>query len=131
MYIGEELTRVHLTVDRSTGRKGTVQIDAASASGTHVKAQLGIQDGVLEGIFYSETAQEVMNLQRIADTFKEKAADTWQIGEIGVTGGRVSLQEASGAGTDETTVENAELYRVAKVFLEALSAAPQTTASEA
>ena len=63
--------------------------------------------------------EEVMNLEKIADTFKESAKDSWTLGDIRVSlAGRDTLQGAD--GDEAVTRDNAELYRVAKLFLESV-----------
>ena len=119
MYIGDTLSRVHLTLDRGSGRMGTVDIGVHFSEGD-IHARFGLEEGRLQGIFMAGDKQEVMKLHKIADTFKKEAEGSWTVGSISVVttdaGSAVNHTRTEGnAGTDSK-----ELFRVAKVFLEAV-----------
>lgn len=126
MYVGDVLTRVHLTFDRSGQEKGTVRIGVNLSEGEHteerlhLEAQLSMENGVLQGIFSGQTREAVMKLERIADTFKEEASHSWTVGSVSVVGTTARIQRADAESAGEGYVENAELYRMAKVFLHAV-----------
>ena len=85
---------------------------------SRLEAQFHLENGVLRGIFTAQDQNEVMKLQELADTFREEVGDTWSVSSIEIT------TAASTATTETETAEaaatdNAELYRVAKVFLQA------------
>lgn len=121
MYIGDTLSRVHLTFDGNGEQKSTVQIRACLENEECLEASLSLENGTIHGIFTGKTEEEVMKWQKIADTFREEAEQNWTVGDLHIVGADRSAQ---GTKTiKENTAEkadNAELYRVAKVFLHTL-----------
>lgn len=125
MYIGEELAGVHLTLDRTGEEKGTVSISVALADGENLQAKLYLEKGVLQGIFSGETENEVMKLEKIADTFRKEAENSWEVGGIHVM--RAGRGAAEGFTTQERNrTQNAELYAVAKAFLKSVQQGEET-----
>lgn len=121
MYIGETLSRVHLTFDRSGAEKNTVQICARLENEECLEASLSLENGTIRGILTGKTEGEVMKLQGIADTFREEAAQGWTVGDLHiVTAGRPAPGTGITGDKDAGGVDNAELYRVAKVFLHSM-----------
>ena len=118
MYIGGRMTRVHLALDRDGSGTGTVDIEVKSGAGQGLRASFRFQEGSLEGIFRTESQNEVMKVEEIADNFKRKAGESWNVGDVSVVTTDVRFT-AAGQGKDART-ENVELYRVAKVFLHAV-----------
>lgn len=116
MYVGDTLTKVHLTFDRTGENKGSVAVDVNLEEG-RIHADFLLENGELSGNLAAENQNEVMKLQRIADTFTREAAANWNVGSISVTAGS-GTRESAAPGAART--ESAELYRVAKVFLESL-----------
>lgn len=119
MYVGDVLTRIHLTFDRGGQEKGTVRIDVRLSDEECLKAQLTMEKGELRGFFSGQTKEEVMKLEGIADTFKKEASNNWPVGSISIVSAAIRTPEDVGS-TGDGSVENAELYRVAKVFLHAV-----------
>lgn len=117
MYVGGTLTGVHLTFDRAGENKGSVAVDVNLEEG-RIHADFLLENGELSGNFTPENQNEVMKLQRIADTFTREAAVHWTVGSISVTAAGSGTRESAAPGAAHT--ESAELYRVAKVFLESL-----------
>lgn len=117
MYIGETLTRVHLTLDRIGSGRGNVSVGVQLSEESRLEAHFHLENGVLQGIFTAQNQNEVMKLEELADTFREEVGDTWSVSSIEIT-------TAASTATTETetaknaTADNAELYRVAKVFLQ-------------
>lgn len=121
MYIGEEPARVHLTFERgSEEEKGSVSVSVRGSGEEQLEARFYLEKGTLGGIFYSRGDGEVMNPEKIADNFKQKASEYWKIGNLEITeeASRTSLLKNPGNGQEP--VENSELYRVAKVFLKSI-----------
>lgn len=119
MYIGEEIARVHLTFDRTGEEKGTVSIKVTLSEKESFKAKIYLENGVVNGFFTTETQNEVMKLEKIADTFRKEAENSWEVGSINV------LLAGRGTAGDITTEErsrtqNAELYAIAKAFLKSV-----------
>lgn len=119
LYVGETLTRVHLTLERGGPEKGAVRVGVQLSDETRLEARFHLDEGVLNGIFASQNQNEVMKLQELADTFREEAGDEWKVGNIDVLT-RDPAAEANKETAEAGTAENAELYRVAKVFLQAV-----------
>lgn len=121
MYIGDTLSRVHLTFDRSGAGKNMVQINARLDGGESLEASLSLENGTIHGIFTGKTEEEVMKWQGIADTFREEAGQSWTVGELSiVTADRAVPGTNAAKDNSAERTNNAELYRVAKVFLHAL-----------
>ena len=126
MYIGEDLAKVHLTLEHAKNRKSQVNISVDISQGMHVEAHFSLQENRLQGFLVGNTREEVTKLQKAADIFLElmeqEGNTDWEISDIPVvgTGAKRNAEpnQASGA-TGQAT--NAELYRVAKLFLKAVS----------
>lgn len=124
VYIGDKLTRVHLTLDREEGGGGTVDISVKSGAGQGLHATFGFDNGALHGILRNDNRNEVMKTEKIADIFKKEAGESWRLGDISVATTDIRFT-AAGRGTDAGT-ENIELYRVAKSFLHAVQQGEMT-----
>ncbi len=121
MYIGDRLSRVHLIFDRGGAQKGTVSISVRMSGGECLEASLSVEKGTVSGILTGKTQNEVMKLQRIADTFREEAKEHWTVGELQIAATQPLSQAISTAGADDAKkADNSELYRAAKTFLHAV-----------
>lgn len=116
--IDGKTARVHLMLERGADGAGTVEINVRAGQEEKTRAIFRFEKGTLNGIIKIENKNEVMKTQRIADIFKEEAGESWELGDISVVSTDVRFPEAVGVGMEAGT-ENAELYRVAKVFLHA------------
>ena len=119
MYIGETLTRVHLTLDRSGSGRGNVSVGVQMSEESRLEAHFHLENGVLKGIFTAQNQNEVMKLHELADTFREEVGDAWSVSSIEITTA-ASTAATETETAENTATENAELYRVAKVFLQAI-----------
>ncbi len=119
VYVGDRLTRVHLTFDRGADGAGMVEIRMKSGEEQGIRAAFRLEGGVLNGILKNENKNEVMKTEKIADIFKKEAGESWKVGDVSVVTTDARFPATVGEGTDAKT-ENAELYRVAKVFLYAM-----------
>ena len=119
MYIDGTVTRVHLTLQRGSSEKGTVSIGIQMSEENRLAATFHLDNGVLSGIFTAQNQNEVMNLQKLADTFREEAGERWTVGSIKVAASGAPAETDKEIAEPRST-ENAELYRVAKVFLQAV-----------
>ena len=122
MYVGDTLARVHLTFDRTGEEKGTVTVAVALSEEAHIRARLYLEEGTVRGIFCAEGKFEVNKLRETADTFREEAGHNWKVGDISVVASGRRVPEPVGTKEHERT-ESAELYRVAKVFLQSVQSA--------
>ena len=119
MYIGETLTRVHLTLDRNGSGRGNVSVGVQLSEESRLEAHFHLENGMLSGIFTARDQNEVMKLQELADTFREEVGDAWSVSRIEITAANPSTT-AETETAEANATENAELYRVAKVFLQAV-----------
>lgn len=140
MYIGRELGKVRLTLDRNGQEKGRIDIAVDLSDGERLESHLQAENGTLTGFFVGNTDGAVMKLQKAADIFidslSENTQSDWKIGTLPVMNGSRTAQPhhtmLSGNSTDaaygETSegdeaymeVGNAELYRIARAFLKAV-----------
>lgn len=118
MYVGETLTRVHLTLEHGAGRN-MVSVGVQLSQEEHLEARFRLENGVLSGIFTAQDQNKVMELQELADTFKEEAGDVWKVDSIEFTT-QSPAATADTKSAESPHTESAELYRVAKVFLQAV-----------
>ena len=119
MYIGETLTRVHLTLEQGGASRGLVNVGVQLSESSRLEAEFRLDNGVLSGIFTAGAQSEVMELQDLADIFKEEIAGTWTVGSISIAGPG-SAVTADIENAEAPAADSAELYRVAKVFLQAV-----------
>ncbi len=119
MYVGDRLGRVHLTLNREGNEKGSVVIGVSLSEEEHIQARLYVENKTLRGTVLGEGKVEVMKLRQIADNFRKEAEGSWTVGELVTAAAGKKQTESPGTGEHART-ENAELYRVAKVFLQSL-----------
>ena len=119
LQVGGTVTQVHLTLDRNSAQKGTVTVGVAPTEEDYMQARLYVENGAVYGIFMGGAQNEVMKMQEIADTFKREASASWTVGNITVVPAGGGMPEFI-RPEEHVPTENAELYRVAKVFLQAV-----------
>lgn len=125
MNIGGELTEIHLTVEKGTEEKGRVQVTCRFSGEEELTADFRLEDHKITAALAGNEKAEVTKLQKIADTFTEEASARWTVEKVSVTKNAghapqiLGNQEKSTSG-DDFRVDNAELYRVAKIFLQAV-----------
>lgn len=139
MYIGEELTQVHLTLEHDSARKGSIHIAVDLPDG-HVEASLTVKDGSVSGFLVGNTAEEVTKCNRAADIFsvrmeqldmtvsrlpvvsRESYTASASADNARPTTAAETLRGGKDSGTAQAAREtdNAELYRISKVFLQAM-----------
>ena len=135
MYIGEELTKVHLTLDRGGEEKGTVQVAVDLSDEEHLEAHFQAADGEIEGFLVGNTESAVTKLQTIADIFSASVPNgtegDWKVTQLPVADRQENVagshrkqtsvnREVPDREENTTEIDNTELYRIAKVFLEAV-----------
>lgn len=123
LYVGDTLTRVHLTLDKGSQEKGTVTVGVTISEEAHLQARLYLQNGQVHGMMFGEGKVELMKLRQIADTFKEEARKSWEVGNITTITSEARMPELIKSG-EHTPTDSAELYQVAKVFLHAVVRTP-------
>lgn len=134
MYIGRELAKVHLTLDRDGEEKGMVSIAVAISEEERLEAHLYAGDGKITGFLVGNTDTAVTKLERTADIFidsvqKDRSME-WEITGLPVVGKpenrmphrrQTSVdREVPGGEVTHKEVNNSELYHIAHVFLEAI-----------
>jgi hypothetical protein len=129
MYVGEEPAMVHLTLENSTDEsaKGGISIAVDIGDDTHIEAQLQVRDGRVDGFLLGKTADEVTKLKEASDIFydlvKEDVSIDLETAKLPV----VSRENINVTGTsgnssqgESTSPDNGTLYRVARLFLQAI-----------
>ncbi len=134
MYIGEELTRVHLTLEKGAEEKGSVSIAVTISQQEHLEGHFHAQDGKITGFLVGNTEKMVTKLKDVADIFissvQNGLENKWEIDSLPVVNrqDKVTSPRRQGSVNKEVPdneeaykdVDNTELYRIAKVFLEAV-----------
>lgn len=134
MYVGEELTKVHLTLDTSGEDKGSVRISLQISEEMQLDAYLYAQDGKLEGYLTGNTDSAVTKLKEIADIFidslQKSMGNKWKAESLPIFNRQEHMpiqrrqasvnREVPGGEETYKEVDNRELYRIAKTFLEAV-----------
>lgn len=133
MYIGEELAKVRLTLERGGEEKGRIDI-AVDLDGERIEGHFQAENGRITGFLVGNTDNAVMKLQRAADIFSDSVQEgtesDWEVAKLPVTDRQraaaghhrtssVNREVPDGEET-YTEVDNTELYRIAKVFLKAV-----------
>lgn len=142
MYLGEELTTVHLTIEQGTNERGMVDIAFHLGEDGYGEAHFALKDQVVSGFLQGSGSKEVMKLQKAADIFSDYIMEetTYRMdaklpivntaeesrsiyNRAGGTGKVVSGRDSFGTTKAEEAkaADNRELYSLSKVFLQALS----------
>ncbi len=116
VYVGNTLTRVHLTLDKASNEKGTVTVGVTLSEDAHMQARLYLQNGMVHGMLFGEGKVELMKLQQIADNFRKEAEGSWTVGNLTTIASENRMPELIKSG-EHVPTQSAELYQVAKVFL--------------
>uniref|UniRef100_UPI004055FFBF DUF6240 domain-containing protein n=1 Tax=Acetatifactor sp. TaxID=1872090 RepID=UPI004055FFBF len=133
MYIGEELTKVHLTLERGE-EKGTVSVAVDVSEEEHLEGYFRVKDGKISGYLVGNTQKAVTKLQKAADIFTDSVrkgmGSGWEVETLPVVNRQENVsnhrkhasvnREVPGGEEAYKEVDNTELYRIAKVFLEAV-----------
>lgn len=134
MYVGEELTKVHLVLDKTGAEKGSVTVAIDLSETEHLEGHFLVSEGKITGFLLGNTENAVTKLKKTADIFTDsvinKMDGEWEVGTLPVVAGQdgetahrrqASVnREVSGGEEADREVDNTELYRIAKVFLEAV-----------
>lgn len=128
MYLGDRLAGVHLTMQRGSGETGTVDIRVA-AGDEQLEAYLQVNGDQVGGYLVGNTPEEVTKLEKTSDIFLEwiqtdTSAD-WKADKLSVVSSRDMTRMAAGETQNAETIESradaAQLYRLAKGFLQAVA----------
>ncbi len=134
MYVGEELTKVHLTLEQGDGEKGAVSVAIDLWEEMHLEAHLQAADGKISGFLVGNTETAVTKLQKTTDIFiasvlKGMEGD-WEVDALPIVNRQENAmshrqhasvnREVPGGKEAYKEVDNTELYRIAKMFLEAV-----------
>lgn len=135
MYVGQELTKVHLTLNRGGEEKGSVSVSVDLSEEEHLEAHFRAENGKISGFLVGNTETAVTKLERVADKFSDAVSkeigNDWSVEQLPVVNRQenmISHRKQTSVNRDvpgEETykdVDNTELYRIAKVFLEAVQA---------
>ncbi len=131
---GDQVTRVHLTVQSGKAEKGTVSVKWEGSSLEQLTLKMRVEGNTLYWSGEGKTPDGIMEMERIADIFIRMASENWETErDNSLTGGEISpafrnrnrLQQRltempKEQEIPEETVEDAELYRVAEMALWAI-----------
>ena len=116
-------TSVHLTINHSEGKAGTVKASFESEVYGRVEANFTMKSKGIDGFIISDSRAGVDNLKRIDDKireeFKRGNMDTSDISYV-FSPKRNNDEYISAKETAE--VSDSQLYRIAKAFISAVSA---------
>lgn len=125
MYIGENLAKVHMKLERGSAEKGCVHIAVSLPHSGHIEAHFLLREGHIGGFLVGNTREEVTKLKQTVDIFSdhilagEEGLQGLELEELPITGsGNYAGMDAGDTETDGA--DNMELYRIAKVFLRAV-----------
>ena len=128
MYLGDQLAGVHLTLQQGTGETSAVDI-RVDAGDEQLEAHLQVNGEHIEGYLVGNTTEEVTKLEKTSDIFLEwiqtdTSAD-WKAEKLSVVSSRDMTRMAAGETQNAETIESradaAQLYRLAKGFLQAVA----------
>lgn len=133
MYIGEELAKVHLTLEKGQEERGGIDISVVLSEEMQLEAHLYAENGKITGFLAGNTQKAVMKLEKASDIFtvsvKEDTANDWEIDTLPIINRQENaIPHRKGASVNREVpgeethreVDNTELYRIAKKFLEAV-----------
>lgn len=123
MYIGDSLVKVHLSVETAAEAQSSVAITLYMGNDETVEANIFLENGKINGTLSGNLQNEVTKLQAIADTFSDEASKEWEVENISIAQKQVNGKTKDNRGItskDTAKANNAELYRIAKVFLQAV-----------
>ncbi|MCM1089210.1 MAG: DUF6240 domain-containing protein [Butyrivibrio sp.] len=127
MYVGEQLAAVHLTMERSGKERGGISIAVDVGQSMHMEAHLQVRNNRVEGFLLGKTSEEVMKLQNTSDIFcdlinKNSSMDLEAMELPVVSGENINVTRTSEINSqgEDTAPDNGTLYRVAKLFLQAI-----------
>ena len=128
MYLGEQLAGVHLILQQRAGTTGAVEI-RVNAGDMELEAHLQVKGDTIDGYLVGNTPEEVTKLEKTSDIFLEwiqtdTSAD-WKAEKLSVVSSRDMTRMAAGETQNAETIESradaAQLYRLAKGFLQAVA----------
>ena len=131
MYLGDRLAGVHLTMQQGSGETAAVDI-RVDAGDEQLEAHLQVTGERIEGYLVGNTSEEVTKLEKTSDIFLEwiqtdTSAD-WKAEKLPIVSSRDMTRMASGETQNAETIdriesraEAAQLYRLAKGFLQAVA----------
>ena len=128
MFLGEQLAGVHLILQQRAGAVGAVEI-RVNAGDMELEAHLQVKGDTIDGYLVGNTPEEVTKLEKTSDIFLERIqTDTsadWKAEKLSVVSSRDMTRMAAGETQNAETIESradaAQLYRLAKGFLQAVA----------
>lgn len=128
IYLGDQLAGVHLTMQQGFGETAAVDI-RVDAGEEQLEAHFQVTGERIEGYLIGNTPEEVTKLEKTSDIFLEwiqtdTSAD-WKAGKLSVVSSRDMTRMSAGETQNAEMIENradaAQLYRLAKGFLQAVT----------
>lgn len=127
MEIGGESAMVHLTFEGGAQQRGRISVSVEAGENIHMKAFFCVQNGYIDGYLVGKSSYEVRKLQETSDIFCSLVNQNASLGLEAVSLPVVNSESTNWTGMSynnsqgETTApDNGTLYRVAKIFLQAI-----------
>lgn len=127
MEMGDQEALVHLTIENGSEEKGGLNITVSYGEGAQVEARLSVKDNRIDGFLLGKTSEEVTKLKEVSDIFYNLINETSSINLEAtklpvVSSENVKMTRMSEVNSQESenTPDNGMLYRVAKLFLQAM-----------
>ena len=127
MVVGGEVTKVHLSFERDEKEKGQIRIRVNLSEEEQIEAFLEMKDNELSGFLIGNTSEEVMKLKDVSDIFTKSLAREEKdvhIGALPIVNAKPKASVVKKDSKDGTAAaggpDNAQLYRIAGIFLEAI-----------
>lgn len=131
MYVGDELTKVHLTLNHGGEEKGTVSVSVTFSPEETLEGHFHAENGKITGFLVGNTDLAVTKLERVADKFidavSKETENEWSVDALPIVSRQetqmihrkqASVNREVAGEENYKDVDNTELYRIAKVFLE-------------
>ena len=127
MEMGGDEALVHLTFESGGSEKGGIFIEVDYGQDAHLEAHLQVKNNQIEGFLLGKTSSEVTKLQETSDIFynliNENASMDLEAAKLPVVNSRnikMTRMSESNSREDTNSPDNGMLYRVAKLFLQAI-----------
>ena len=120
--------KLHLTIQSKKGMQGRVELSVYTEDNRQLQAQFEIKQGKVNGIVSVSGKSEVMNLSLAVDIFTERVKQTPtlpnEVFVVAVDGKTTNAYQGNNEQEpfreEQEDYDNATLYRLAKVFLQAV-----------
>lgn len=127
--------KLHLTIQSKTGMQGRVELSVFTEDNRLLQAQFEVEQDKVTGIVSDLGESEVMNLRLAVDIFSERVKQTPTLPNevfVVVVDGKTAKahpgnHELNPVREEQESYDNVTLYRLAKVFLQAVQDSEEVT----